>query len=282
MRGTGLATLAAVLMQGCATPQPSPTEQIADRVVALHDAVTVYVPDARRKQRLHPAIDSFDDEFKTFGATTVAFYDLLRALNAQPDASRGQFSDLTARYEAEREAHRERVTQIHYHLIALTTAEEWRSLARHEAALLELELPARDSGASAQAALTGRTIAELQKKARALASEPQRRQTIDAAFKRWETHAKRVDQAREENRKAFFALLEKHDVVSAEFERLYAEADAIAAEALDVALDLRFGVREQLSEEDWRELFAPAAEPEPDDASMKADAGISYLVRNSG
>ena len=108
MRGALLAMLATVLMQGCATPEPSSQSgQIADRVAALHDAVIVYVPDARRKQRLHPAIDSFDDEFRTFGATTVAFHDLLRALNAQPDATRGQFADLTARYDAEREAHRE-------------------------------------------------------------------------------------------------------------------------------------------------------------------------------
>src|SRR3954466_9955204 len=255
MRGALLAMLATVLMQGCATPAPSSQSgQIADRVVAaLHDAVIVYVPDPRRRQRLPPAIDSFDDEFRTFGATTVAFHDLLRALNAQPDASRGQFADLTARYDAEREAHRDRVTQVHYRLIALTTSEEWRSLARHEAALLELELPARDSGASAQVALTGRTVAELQQKARAMAAEPK---AIDAAFQRWEPQAGRIDQAREDNRRAIFALLAKHDVVSAEFERLYAEADAIAAQALDVALDLRFGVREQLSVDGWRRLFA--------------------------
>jgi chromosome segregation ATPase len=271
MRGACSALLAAVLIQGCATPVPSSqSEQIADRVAALHDAVIVYVPDTRRKQRLHPAIDNFDDEFRTFRAATVAYHDLLRALNAQPAASRGQFADLTARYEAEGEAHRERVTQIHYNLIALTTADEWRSLARHEAALLELELPARDSGASAHVTLTGHAVAELQQKARAMAAQPQRRQAIDAAFKRWEAHATRIDQARDDNRRAFFALLAKHDVVSAEFERLYAEADAIGAQAVDVALDLRFGVREQLSEEDWRQLFAPAREPEPDDAPTKA------------
>ena len=254
MRGAVLTMLATVLMHGCTTPTPSSQSgQIADRVAALHDAVIVYVPDARRKQRLHPAIDSFDDEFRTFGTTTVAFHDLLRALNAQPDATRGQFADLTARYDAEREAHRERVTQIHYNLIALTTADEWRSLARHEAALLELELPARDSGASAQVALTGRTVGELRQKARAMAAEPK---AIDAAFQRWEAQARRIDQAREDNRRAIVALLAKHDVVSAEFERLYAEADAIAAQAVDVALDLRFGVREQLSVDGWRRLFA--------------------------
>jgi len=268
MRGVCAAVLAAVLMQGCATPpELSPSERIRDRVAALHDAAIVYVPDPRRRQRLHSTIDSFDDEFRTFGATTVAFHDLLRALNAQPDASRGQFADLTARYDAEREAHRDRVTQVHYRLIALTVEEEWRSLARHEAALLELELPARDSGASAQVTLTGHTVADLHQKARAMAVQPQ---AIDAAFKRWESHAARIDQARDDNRRAFFALLTKHDVVSAEFERLYAEADAIAAQAVDVALELRFGVREQLREEGWRQLFPPAREPEPDDAPTKA------------
>src|SRR3954463_15881095 len=40
--GALLAMLAAALMQGCATPERSPSEQSADRLAALHDAVTVY------------------------------------------------------------------------------------------------------------------------------------------------------------------------------------------------------------------------------------------------
>ena len=255
MRGAFRAMLAALLMHGCATPERSPSEQIADRLATLHDAVTVYVPDARRKQRLHPAIDGFNEEFRSFDATALEFQQSLRALNADPQSTREQFYNLAARYEAEREAHRERVTAFHYSMVSFTTDEEWRSLARHEAALLELELPASGSGAKAGLMLTGKTVAEWRDKARALVPEPPRRQAIEAAFARWDEQAKRIEQAREHNRSAFFALLTKHDVVSAEFERLYAEGDAIAAEALAAALDLRFGVREQLSAEEWRRLF---------------------------
>jgi len=256
MRTATLASIAAMLMHGCVTPERSPSEQIADRLAALHDAVTVYVPDARRKQRLHPAIDGFNVEFRSFDATVLEFQQSLRALNADPQASREQFSNLAARYEAEREAHRERVTAFHYSMVSFTTDEEWRSLARHEAALLELELPASASGAKAGLMLTGESVAELRDKARAMVVDPPRRQAIEAAFARWGEQAKRIEQAREQNRNAFFALLPKHSVVSAEFERLYAEGDAIAAEALAAALDLRLGVREQLSAEEWRRLFA--------------------------
>jgi chromosome segregation ATPase len=248
--------LAAVLIQGCATPERSPSEQIADRLAALQDAVTVYVPDARRKQRLHPAIDGFAEEFRSLSATEGDFHQQLRLLNANPDATREQFSNLAARYEADRETHRERVTSFHYSMVSFTTADEWRSLARYEAALLELEIPAPESGAKAGIMLTGKSVAQLREQASAMVSEPQRRQAIDAAFLRWEQQAKRIEEAREANRQALFALLPKHDVVSAEFERLHAEADAIAAEALAAALDLRFGVRGQLSGEEWRRLFA--------------------------
>ena len=248
--------VAAVLMHGCATPERSASEQIADRLAALHDAVTVYVSDTRRKQRLHPAIDGFQQEFAAFEATVLTFHQSLRVLNDDPGATREQFSNLVARYEAEHEAHRERVTAFHYTMVSFTTDEEWRSVARHEAALLELELPAPESGAKAGRALIGKSVAEVREKAGALVSDPRRRQLLDAAFVRWEQQAKRIESAREQNRNALFALLPKHDVVSAEFERLYAEADAIAAEALAAALDLRFGVREQLSAEEWRRLFA--------------------------
>ena len=255
MHAAVLAMLAILLLHACATPERSRSEQIADRVAALHDAVTVYVPDARRKQRLHPAIDGFTQEFRSFDATVLEFQQSLRALNADPQSSREQFSNLAARYEAEREAHRERVTAFHYNMVSFTTDEEWRSLARHEAALLELELPSPESAAKAGRTLTGHTVAEVREKARAVVADTQRRQALDAAFVRWEQQAKRIEGAREQNRQALFALLPKHDVVSAEFERLYAEADAVAAEALAAALDLRFGVREQLSADEWRRLF---------------------------
>jgi hypothetical protein len=256
VRGGYWAMLAAVLIQGCAAPERSPSEQSADRLAALHDAVTVYVPDAGRKQRLHPAIDGFSEEFKRLSATEADFRQQLRLLNADPAATREQFSNLAARYEAERETHRERVTSFHYSMISFTTEDEWRSLARYEGALLELELPAPESGAKAGIMLTGKSVAQLREQVSAMVSEPQRRQAIDAAFVRWEQQAKRIEEAREANRKALFALLPKHDVVSAEFERLHAEADAIAAEALAAALDLRFGAREQLSGDEWRRLFA--------------------------
>jgi chromosome segregation ATPase len=258
MLRASLALLAALLMHGCATPERSPAEQIADRLAMLHDAVTVYVPDAGRKQRLHPAIDGFNAEFRSFDEAVLEFQQLLRTLNADPQSSREQFSNLSARYEAEREAHRERVTAFHYSMVSFTTDDEWRSVARHEAALLELELPASGSGAKAGLVLTGESVAELRDKARATVADPPRRQAIEAAFARWHQQAKRVEQAREQNRNAFFALLQKHDVVSAEFERLYAEGDAVAAEALAAALDLRFGVREQMTSDEWRRLF-PAA-----------------------
>jgi TolA-binding protein len=256
MRAVILATIATLLMHGCAAPGRSPHDRVADRVTALHDAVTVYVPDAQRKQRLHLAIDGFADEFSSLNATEAELQQQLRILNTDPHATREQFSNVAARYEAEREAHRERVTHFHYGLVAFTTQEEWRSLARHEAALLELELPAPESGATAGVLLTGKSVAQLREQAGAMAREPQRRLAIDAAFVRWEQRAKHIEEAREANRKALFALLPKHDVVSAEFERLHGEADAIAAESLGAALDLRFGVREQLSGEEWQRLFA--------------------------
>ncbi|HET7365794.1 MAG TPA: hypothetical protein VFJ70_19655 [Burkholderiales bacterium] len=255
MRAVAVTTLAAVLIQGCETPKPA-SEQIEDKLVALHDAVIMYVPDAGRKQRLHPAIDGFDEESRAFSAVMLAYQESLRALNADPDATREQFAALAARYDAERAAHRGRVTQHHYSVIALTTAEEWHSLARYEAALFELEFPARTSGARAGVVLTGAPLEELHGKARAAVGEPQRQRAIDAALARWREQAARIEQAREQNRKALLALLPKHDVVSAEFERLYAQADAIEQEALEAALDMRFAVREQLSAGRWRELFA--------------------------
>jgi len=54
------------------------------------------------------------------------------------------------------------------------------------------------------------------------------------------------------------AALERHDTTSARF---HARADAINASATEKMLDVRFLMREQLSEVQWRSLFPPPAAP---------------------
>ena len=112
-------------------------------------------------------------------------------------------------------------------------------------------------GFAAGVVLTGKPVSALKKETLAMVEERNRRENVEAVFKRWDKDVERIDASREKNRKAMLALMRRHDARSAEFDKIYAESDAIEAQALDAGLDMRFALREQLSAEEWRRLFAP-------------------------
>lgn len=63
--------------------------------------------------------------------------------------------------------------------------------------------------------------------------------------------------------KDVLAALERHDTPATQFQTLTARADEINASATKTMLDVRFLVREQLSEAQWRALFPPPATQPP-------------------
>lgn len=135
--------LASLLICACAGHKQSQSNQSAQAMQAVRDEVSRVVPDAGRKEQLHATIDRYEGELRTFNRTVSALQDSLRALNADPDASRVQFTDLIARYEVERMATRARLVQIHRELLVLTTDDEWRSIAKREMEVLRLADPAK-------------------------------------------------------------------------------------------------------------------------------------------
>jgi hypothetical protein len=147
MRPMCRAALSAIVLSGlicaCTGAKPSQSDQSVQAVQAMRDEVSRVVPDAARKEKLHATIDRYENELRTFNRTASGFRDSLRAVNANPDASREQFAEVIAHYEADRRATRARLVQIHHELLALTTDDEWRSIAKREVKILRLSDPAR-------------------------------------------------------------------------------------------------------------------------------------------
>jgi hypothetical protein len=50
--------------------------------------------------------------------------------------------------------------------------------------------------------------------------------------------------------------MRKREGKLADFNRVYVESDSIEAKEFEAALDMRFALRQQLSSEEWRKLFA--------------------------
>ena len=122
---------------GCTTREIPQADVVGGKLKAVREEILRVVPDARRQAQLRRAVDRMERELHDFDQAISALSTASRALNADPDASRAQFQGLVDRFESRSRPIRERVTRAHFDLLALTTADEWKSIARHERDALE-------------------------------------------------------------------------------------------------------------------------------------------------
>jgi hypothetical protein len=73
---------------------------------------------------------------------------------------------------------------------------------------------------------------------------------------------KSLESQRAKLKKDVLAALERHDTTIEQFHTFETRADAINVSATKNILDVRFLMREQLSEAQWRSLFPPPATPQ--------------------
>lgn len=109
--------LAASILLGCSSDSRVPADPTGPAIQALRDEVTRIVPDAPRNAQLQVVIDRYETELRSFQHTMLEFQDVLQALNADPNASRVQFTELIARYEDDRKGIRARLLQTHQDLL---------------------------------------------------------------------------------------------------------------------------------------------------------------------
>ncbi|MET0348637.1 MAG: hypothetical protein ABW067_02505 [Rhizobacter sp.] len=100
---------------------------------------------------------------------------------------------------------------------------------------------------------------ELRKHIEAKVTDPVRREALDFTLEAMarEASARTSEQAALE--KALFDAMARHDTAPAVFDQLTARADANTAASNRTVLDLRFQLRGQLTDAQWREAFAPKA-----------------------
>src|SRR5215472_1588317 len=70
-----------------------------------------------------------------------------------------------------------------------------------------------------------------------------------------------LDSQRSKLEKEVSAALERHDTPAEEFQAIQSRADEVNADTTRKMLDLRFVMREQLSDAQWRALFTPRDAP---------------------
>jgi hypothetical protein len=122
----------AMALAGCAGKSQPPREKIARALQEMSWEVDRQVVDAQRAGRLQQAIDGLDADLGELQEVSETLRSSLRALNANPDATRAEFDRLLDGFDADRRRLRDRVLRHHLELLAATSADEWARLSRHE------------------------------------------------------------------------------------------------------------------------------------------------------
>jgi len=123
---------ALVALGGCAGKSQPPRQKIARALQEMSWEVARQVGDPERAARLQQAIDGLDADLNELQGVSETLRSRLRALNANPDATRADFATLLDGFDADRRRLRDRVLQRHFEFLAATSANEWAALSGHE------------------------------------------------------------------------------------------------------------------------------------------------------
>jgi len=96
---------------------------------------------------------------------------------------------------------------------------------------------------------------QLQKQVAKVEPNKESRKAIDRTLHEIQGEVSRWQAVRSELSKDVFATLARHDASAADFQALEARTDAISAASRKALLDLRFSLRDQLSDTQWKGLF---------------------------
>ena len=105
----------------------------------------------------------------------------------------------------------------------------------------------------------GASVPVLRQHVREAMSDQAQRARVDRTLDRIADEARRHDEERRQFEGEGFPLLARHDATPADLQPLVARGDEAQLRSRKAFLDLRFELRSQLTEQQWRKVFEGAA-----------------------
>jgi len=150
-RSIGGVALLALALAACSGTPPAPEAMLEKGTAQMRASIQKAVGDPARRGRLLERTDALERALRGYAGDYKSFVDEFRRLNDAYDTPRGQIETLFARFEAKRGAVRDGLLDLHFQMLALTSADEWPHIAKAEIDLLQTigALPAADDGKGA-------------------------------------------------------------------------------------------------------------------------------------
>ena len=127
-----------LLLAGCAgKDRPSPTELETAAFDDLRAEIEAVVIDVDRSREALAIADQLQQEFTTLREQLLSRGEQIRLLNARYDTTRNQFKLLLDQIQADMVDNQRRISTLHRRLAEVTTAAEWRQLAKSRSASMD-------------------------------------------------------------------------------------------------------------------------------------------------
>jgi uncharacterized protein YhaN len=123
------AAIACVVLACASQPKLTAGESAQAALVKLSDAVLTDVRDRSRAQEMLAVVEQLRKEDREARSAVAAYRSRLQMLNANYDATEGEFRRLFAEFDGERRTRQDRIVGLWITMARLTTDSEWEALA---------------------------------------------------------------------------------------------------------------------------------------------------------
>lgn len=122
----------ALLLCGCAS-QPIPPEQaIREQATAMRSAISTIVAQPERRATLLKQVDLLEGLLQEHNQEMATLSRHLEKLNADYDAPRESFEKALADFRVRVDARMDRVEAVHFEMVRLMDAKEWKQVVELE------------------------------------------------------------------------------------------------------------------------------------------------------
>ena len=116
----------------CHGAPPAPEKVIASNIADLHATIAKEVADPEKVKLLDQQVDRLSGLLLELSASTRSFAHDMRLANSRFDSTAAELQQVFDRFEADRLRIRNEVVDVHFAMLAQTSASEWERLNRHE------------------------------------------------------------------------------------------------------------------------------------------------------
>jgi len=126
-----------LLFVACSHGPRTAQDHLAHGASQMRATITAAIPEPGRRTELLARADRFEHVLQRYAGEFREFEQGLQRANAARDTPPAQIRALFAQFEQKRQAARAEVTDLHFEMVARTSAAEWRRIAKAEEDMLQ-------------------------------------------------------------------------------------------------------------------------------------------------